>query len=86
MMAEISFPAVYCGPSVKGVARQYTVYASGIPDALDKFFESCPCARALLVPVSSFAKTRKNLETAGTRESVLYRKVRKQLQTQEGGQ
>ena len=26
---EHKTPCVYCGPSVRGVARQYTVYASG---------------------------------------------------------
>ena len=33
---EHKTPCVYCGPSVRGVARQYTVYASGnTPAALE---------------------------------------------------
>ena len=46
---------VYCGPSVRGVARQYTVYASGnTPAALDEFVKQHPAAKNLLVPVERF--------------------------------
>ena len=33
-------PVVYCGPSVRGVARQYTVYAGTIPAALADFIQA----------------------------------------------
>ena len=70
---ERKTPCVYCGPSVRGVARQYTVYASGnTPAALDEFVKQHPAAKNLLVPVERFAETRKALETAGTAESILY--------------
>ena len=62
---ERKTPCVYCGPSVRGVARQYTVYASGnTPAALDEFVKQHPAAKNLLVPVERFAQTRKALETA----------------------
>lgn len=71
---------VYCGPSVRGVARQYTVYASGnTPAALDEFVKQHPAAKNLLVPVGRFAQTRKALETAGTAESILYNKIKNEL-------
>lgn len=71
---------VYCGPSVRGVARQYTVYASGnTPAALDEFVKQNPAAKNLLVPVERFAQTRKALETAGTAESILYNKIKNEL-------
>lgn len=66
---EHKTPCVYCGPSVRGVARQYTVYASG----------NTPAAKNLLVPVERFAQTRKALETAGTAESILYNKIKNEL-------
>ena len=70
---EHKTPCVYCGPSVRGMARQYTVYASGnTPAALDEFVK-------LLVPVERFAQTRKALETAGTAESILYNKIKNEL-------
>lgn len=45
---EITFPenCVYCGPSVKGVAKQYTVYTGGnIPAPLRDFVQQHPAAR-----------------------------------------
>lgn len=73
-------PCVYCGPSVRGVARQYTVYAAGhTPAALDEFMEQHPAAKGLLVPVEAFAATRKALETAGTAQAILYNKVKSEL-------
>lgn len=51
---EHKTPCVYCGPSVRGVARQYTVYASGnTPAALDEFVKQHPAAKNLLVPVDA---------------------------------
>lgn len=70
---------VYCGPSVRNVARQYTVYAGEIPDALREFIRTHPAAGGLLVPVEKFAETRRKLETKGTAEAVLYNKVKSEL-------
>lgn len=77
--AEPMKACVYCGPSVRGVARQYTVYTVGIPKALTEFFKEHPEAEALLVPVDRFARTRKALETAGTAEAIIFNKVRSEL-------
>ena len=70
---------VYCGPSVRNVARQYTVYAGDIPNALREFIRAHPAAGGLLVPVERFAETRRSLETKGTAEAVLYSKVKSEL-------
>lgn len=70
---------VYCGPSVRGVARQYTVYSGNTPAALEEFIEKHPAARGLLVPVERFAETRRRLETAGTAEAILYNKIKSEL-------
>ena len=40
--ADIPNPCVYCGPSVRGVARQYTTYQGGIPKQLKKFVRALP--------------------------------------------
>ena len=48
--ADIPNPCVYCGPSVRGVARQYTTYQGGIPDPLKEFIKEHPAARALSFP------------------------------------
>ncbi|MCM1295493.1 MAG: hypothetical protein NC311_08105 [Muribaculaceae bacterium] len=72
-------PCVYCGPSVRGVARQYTVYSGSIPEPLRAFIEEHPAARGLMVSVQSFAKTRSNLGKRGTAEAVLYEKIKSEL-------
>lgn len=72
-------PQVYCGPTVRGVVKQYTVYCDGIPAALEAFIKAHPAARALLVSVERFAETRKKMETAGTAEAILYQKIKSEL-------
>lgn len=72
-------PCVYCGPSVRGVARQYTVYHGGIPNALQTFVDEHPRARALIVSLDRFANMRQRLETHGTAESVIFRKIRSEI-------
>lgn len=77
MESRTSVPVVYCGPSIKGVARQYTVYANELPEQLKALMERIPAARGLVVRVDDFARTRKNLEIPGTAEAILYEAVQK---------
>ena len=77
--AKLPDPCVYCGPSVRGVARQFTVYNGGIPDALKEFIKEHRTARGLIVSVERFAQMRTRLETPGTGEFILFRKVRAEL-------
>lgn len=67
---------VYCGPTVRGVAKQYTVYAGELPEELTAFIQKHPEAGALVVPVERFAETRRKLEQAGTAQTILYRKIK----------
>ena len=71
-------PVVYCGPSVRGVARQYTVYAGTIPAALADFIQAHPAAKGLL-SVGRFAQVRSNLGRSGTAEAVLFQKIKSEL-------
>lgn len=72
-------PQVYCGPTVRGVAKQYTVYSGEIPVELANFIQKHPEAAGLVVPVEKFAQTRKRMETAGTVEAILYHKIKSEL-------
>ena len=74
-LEKLPNPCVYCGPSVRNVARQYTVYSGGIPDVLKAFVMEHPAAKGLLVSVERFAQVRIRLETKGTAESILFNKV-----------
>lgn len=70
-------PLVYCGPTVKGVAKQFTVYTNGLPAALEKYMKEHPAAKALTVTMDRFAAVRANLRKAGTAEAILFEKLRK---------
>ena len=80
LFANLPDPCVYCGPSVKNVARQYTTYqGGGIPDALREFIKAHPAARGLITSTGKFAAMRKRLETPGTAEAILYKTVKSEL-------
>ena len=79
MFAKIPNPCVYCGPSVRGVARQYTTYQGGITDAMRDFIKEHPEARGLIVPTGKFPAMRKRLETPGTPEAAIYKLVKARL-------
>lgn len=53
---------VYCGPSVRGVARQYTCFTGELPEQMKKFVEQHPMAEGLIVPYDKVAQTRANME------------------------
>ena len=77
--AEKAATCVYCGPTVRGVVKQYTVFTGNIPEPLQAFIGKHPEAKALLVAVDRFAETRKKIETAGSAESILYHKIKSEL-------
>ncbi|MDE6455323.1 MAG: hypothetical protein K2L38_05345, partial [Dysosmobacter sp.] len=79
LFAGIQNPCVYCGPTVRGVARQYTTYQGGIPDTLRDFIKEHPEARQLIVSTAQFPAMRKRLDTPGTAEVKLYKRVKEQL-------
>ncbi len=79
IFADIPNPCVYCGPTMRGVARQYTTYQGGIPDELRDFIKEHPEARRLIVSTAQFPNLRKRLDTPGTAEAKLYKQVKGQL-------
>ena len=62
----------YCGPTIKGVAPQYTVFVDGIPEKLAEIAEKHPVVKALIVPREKLAEMRVKVEQSGTRENLLY--------------
>ena len=79
LFAGIQNPCVYCGPTVRGVARQYTTYQGGISDTLRNFIADHPEARQLIVSTSQFPAMLKRLDTPGTAEAKHYKRVKEQL-------
>lgn len=62
---------VYCGPTIKGLAPQYTVFVGGVPAKLAEKMEAIPVLKALTVPRERFAEMRAKVEQDGTRENSL---------------
>ena len=62
----------YCGPTIKGLAPQYTVFVDGIPEKLAEIAEEHPVVKALIVPREKLAEMRVKVEQNGTRENLLY--------------
>ena len=52
---------VYVGPTIVGVAVQYTVYKNGIPNSLSKAIAEVPAIGCLVLPVSQLAEAMKKI-------------------------
>ena len=76
---------VYCGPSVRGVARQYTIFTGELPEYMKKFIEQHPMAESLIVPYDKVAETRARMEQpevqGGTKtaERIIYERLKAEL-------
>ena len=44
-------PVVYCGPTIPGVAVQFTTYTNGVPTALEEATKENPVLGGLVVPL-----------------------------------
>lgn len=69
---QVPEAVAYCGPTIKGVAPQYTVFVGGIPEKLTEIAEEHPVVKALIVPREKLAEMREKVEQGGTRENLLY--------------
>ena len=74
-------PVVYCGPSIRGVAKQYTVYLDGIPAGLQALKDKIPVTAELIVPIEQMAQTRALLTDANSTMSLFYDAVINSLTT-----
>ena len=70
---------VYCGPSVRGVAKQFTVYHKKLPAELVKFLAKHPAAQTRGGPREDFAGARVGLNTKGSVQDTLYKTILKDL-------
>ncbi len=72
--AEQATTVVYCGPSIPGVAKQYTAYTNGIPTALAEAIVQQPAMEGLVVPLEQLPEAM-NLRSGTGHISRLYRLV-----------
>ena len=68
-------PVVYCGPTVPGVAVQYTVYTNGTPTALAEAIKKKPILGGLVVPLDQLPEVRRQFHDGAGRYYTLYRKA-----------
>ena len=73
--AEAAGTVVYCGPSIKGVARQYTAYNNGIPEGLKQAAEKNKIRAALIVPLEDLPEAMRQLRQRSGRIYTLYKAV-----------
>ena len=66
---------VYCGPSIKGVARQFTAYNNGIPEGLKAATEKNKVLAALIVPLEDLPEAMRQLRQKSGRIYTLYKAV-----------
>jgi hypothetical protein len=80
--AKTAGAVVYCGPTVRHVAQQYTVYTGDVPKALADWLEEHKAAKSLLVPLARFTATRAALEEPGSVAAVLFNKIKAQAEAE----
>ena len=73
--AEAAGTVVYCGPSIRGVARQYTAYNNGIPQGLKEAAEKNKILAALIVPLEELPEAMRQLRQKSGRIYPLYQAV-----------
>ena len=74
--AEAAGTVVYCGPSIKGVARQYTAYHNGLPEGLKEAAEKNKILAALIVPLEDLPEAMRQLRQRSGRIYTQYQAVR----------
>ena len=72
---ENKTPLMYLGPTIRGVAKNGTVFNGGIPARLSKLAEKKPVVTNLIVSLPDIVKAQKAIDTEGTVEAVSYDRI-----------
>ena len=73
--AQATGPVVYCGPTVPGVAVQFTTYTNGVPTALEEAIKEKPFMAGLVVPLDQLPDAMNKLRKGYGHIYRLYRKA-----------
>lgn len=79
IIEEIKKPniMVYCGPSIKGVAQQYSHFNNGIPKKLKEYAANYKEVERLIVPIGNLVEAKKNLSIEGTIENLSFKAIQR---------
>lgn len=73
--APAAAQSVYCGPTIPGVAKQFTVYTNGIPPALAAATEKNPILGSLVIPLDKLPDAMRQLREGAGSIYTLYRQA-----------
>lgn len=73
--AQAAGPVVYCGPTIPGVAVQFTTYINGMPAALAEAVKEKPVLGGLVVPLDQLPEVRRQFRAGTGRYCTLYKAV-----------
>lgn len=68
---------VYCGPTIPGVAKQFTFYRDGVPAAMEAARKQTPAIGGLLVPLEELPEAMRQLREGAGNIYTLHRVVQK---------
>ena len=66
---------VYCGPTIPGVAKQFTFYRGGVPEALAEARKQHPVLGGLIVPLEQLPEAMEQLRKKTGPIYALYQKA-----------
>lgn len=66
---------IYCGPTIAGVAKQYTVYKGELPTALKDAIVKAPVIGKLIFPLERLPEVRQQLNSKSGHIYRLYKVV-----------
>jgi hypothetical protein len=68
---------IYCGPTIVGVAKQFSTYTNGIPEALASKAEEIPAISALVIPIDELPTARVQLRSGKGSLYTIYAEVQR---------
>lgn len=73
--AQTASSTVYCGPTIPGVAVQFTTYTNGVPATLAETVKENPVLGELMVSLDQLPEVRRQFRAGAGRYYTLYRKA-----------
>ena len=73
--AQDTGPVVYCGPTIPGVAVQFTTYINGMPAALAEAVKKNKALGGLVVPLDQLPEVQRQFSDGTGRYCTLYKAV-----------
>lgn len=70
---------IYCGPTIVGLVKQYSLFTGGIPEQLAEAAAKNAAIKALILPVDKLQEARKQINARSGAVYALYKRVQEQI-------